>query len=210
MRAPGPESLSLGSLGVARVPCEPNQKQPTMKPTILTLAISILAFATAFSADEPAKKEPDPFDVTALQKRMDEVGVPTPTTVQQLEAKATALAKDSKWQEAADAYSALAKNANWLANLIHAGIEPFYNASYDDRKSYSIKDSDLKLEKQSNEYKNMRNQATVAQAECYIRLNDIKRAMPILVRSLELINVKDAELWARARKDLYSIIQVTE
>lgn len=181
-----------------------------MKLTALSITLSILSFNNALSADEAAKKEPDPFDVTTLQKRMDDIGIPTPTTVQQLEAKATALAKESKWQEAAEAYDALAKNANWLANLIRAGIEPYYNASYDERKSYNIKDSDVKREEQSNDYKNKRNQAMVAQAECFIRLNDTKRAMPILIRALELINIKDSELWARARKDLYSIIQIAE
>ena len=120
-----------------------------MKLTTLTTSFFILAFAAAFFAEEPAKKEPDPFDITALQKRMEEVGIPTPATVQQLEAKATGLATESKWQEAADAYGALAKNANWLANLIHAGIEPFYNASYDDRKYYYAKDADIKRETRS-------------------------------------------------------------
>jgi hypothetical protein len=181
-----------------------------MKLTTLRPFLFSLTLTSALCAQEPTKKEPDPFDITAIQKRIEEVGVPTPAIVQKLEAKATALAKDSKWQDAADAYGALAKNANSLANLVHTGIEPFYNASYDDRKSYRIKDSDLKLESQSNDYKTKRNEAMVAQAECYIRLNDTKRAMPLLIRALELINVKDAVLWARARKDLYSIVQIIE
>ena len=50
----------------------------------------------------------------------------------------------------------------------------------------------------------------VAEATCYMHLNDTKRALPLFVRALEVIDVDEAELWARARKDLYSIIQITE
>lgn len=66
------------------------------------------------------------------------------------------------------------------------------------------------MKNRSPNYKDRRNQAMVAQAECYIHLNDTKQAVPLLIRALELINVKDTALWARARKDLYSIIQISE
>jgi len=181
-----------------------------MKPTLLTATALILTLTAAFAVDEAAKKEQEPFDITVIQKRIEEAGIPTPAVVQQLEAKANALAKEGKWQEAADTYDMLAKSADWLANLIYAGIEPFYEASYDDRKNYPIKDSDLKLENQSNYYKTKRNEAMIYQAECYVRLNDTKRAIPLLVRGLELIHLTEMELWARARKDLYLLIQVTE
>jgi tetratricopeptide (TPR) repeat protein len=178
-----------------------------MKLTILTSLLFSLTLTSALCAGEPTTKEPDPFDITAIQKRIEEVGVPTPAIVQQLEAKATALAKDSKWQDAADAYDALAKNANSLANFVHTGIAPVYKASSGNR--YNLKEA-VKLENQSNDYKTKRNAAMVAQAECYIRLNDTKRAMSLLIRALELINVNEAELWARARKDLYRIVQITD
>ena len=179
-----------------------------MKTTILTSTLLTLIALQSIAADKPANKETDPFDVTTLQKRIEETGVPTPQLVQQLEVKATALAKDAKWQEAAEAYAAFARSANWLANLIEAGLQPFYNASSDERNRYNIPDSDIKFEKLGNDYKKKRNEAMVIQAECLIRMGDTKRAVPILIRSLELINIMDTELWTRARKDLYSIIQV--
>src|ERR1044071_2796482 len=176
--------------------------------SLVFLALSVARCLCA--AEEPAKKESDPFDLTAIQKRVEESGVPTPQAVQQLQEKPVALAHDSKWQEAAAAYEAYARASNWLANLIQAGMDPFYHASYDDPQNYSIKQRDIQLENLSNSYKDKRNEATVLQAECYISLNDTQKAVPLLVRALELINLKDTKLWLRARKDLYSLIHVQD
>jgi hypothetical protein len=181
--------------------------------------ISIIAvFGSGFlAAEEPAKKDTittDALDISAIQKRVEEAGIPTPQSVQQLEEKAAALARDSKWQDAASAYQGAralyARTSNWLANLISAGLDPFYHASYDDQKNYSISQREIQLENLSNSYRKKRDQATVWEAECYVRMNDTRRAVPLLVKALELINIKDTELWSRARKDLYSIIQVQE
>jgi hypothetical protein len=174
------------------------------------LLITLLTCRSLVGADEPAKKEGDPFDLTAIQKQVEESGVPTPQIVQQLQEKAAALAHDSKWQEAAIAYEAYARASNWLANLISAGLDPFYHASYDDRKNYSVTKGNIELESLSNSYREKRDEATVSQAECYMRLNDPRKAVPLLVRALETMNIKETELWSRARKDLYSLIQVPD
>lgn len=174
------------------------------------LIIMLLTCYSLFAAEEPTKKEGDPFDLTAIQKRVEESGVPTPQIVRQLQEKAAALAHDAKWQEAATAYEAYARASNWLANLIAAGLDPFYHASYDDRKNYSIKKGEIQLESLCNSYKGKRDEATVSQAECYMRMNDTRKAVPLLVRALEIIDIKDTQLWARTRKDLYSLIQVQD
>ena len=183
-------------------------RTPIMKRYFLL--ITLLTYRSLLAADEPAKKEGDPFDLTAIQKRVEESGVPTPQTVQQLEEKAAVLAHNSKWQEAANAYETYARASNWLANLISAGLDPFYHASYDDRKNYSIAKGDIQLESLSNSYRKKRDEANVSQAECYMRLNDTRKAVPLLVRALEIMSIKETELWSRARKDLYSLIQVQD
>ena len=177
--------------------------------------ISVIAVIGSglLAGEEPAKKDTastDALDISALQKRVEEAGVPTPQSVQQMQEKAAGLVRDSKWQDAASAYEVYARSANWLANLIGAGLQPFYNAPYDDRKSYSITKGDIQLENLANTYRAKRDEATVSQAECYMRMNDTRRAVPLLVKALELISIKDAQLWLRARKDLYSLIQVQE
>jgi len=182
-----------------------------MKPHHLIGIISLMGGLV--TAEEPAKRETtatDALDISAIQKRVEEAGIPTPQSVQQLQEKADTLTHDGKWQDAASAYEAYARAANWLANLIGAGLDPFYHASYDDRKNYSVRKGDIELENLSKSYREKRDEATVSQAECFVRMNDSRHAVPLLVKALELINIKDAQLWSRARKDLYSITQVQE
>ena len=52
----------------------------TMKLTTLRSFLFSLTLTSVLCAEEPTKKEPDPFDITAIQKRVEEVGVPTPVS----------------------------------------------------------------------------------------------------------------------------------
>ena len=94
----------------------------------LMLALPIAAFAeSADSADSE-------FDLSADQEKIAELGVPTVSAVAELKSNADTLWKNGDYEAAARAYAEYAKQANWLANIISGGLEPFYSASYDDRK----------------------------------------------------------------------------
>jgi len=153
-------------------------------------------------------KPSDPFDLTATETKMKELGIPTVSLVDEFEQNAKDLFTAGKWREAATALHEYAKQANWLANLISAGLEPYYNASYDDRKflSYSQLNSLGSFEEKANEYKRKRNRAMVMQVECMVKLGDKEKAVALLVKALDLINVKNDLWWTRARKQFYSLI----
>ena len=152
----------------------------------------------------------DPFDVSSISKKIDELGVPTVENVQALKDTAYSLFSSGQWEEAAEALNLFSKNANWIANLITSGLEPYYNASYDKQKDmdYSVLKSLVPIENLANTYKKNRNEAMVMEAECYIKLNKKAEAVGILNNALDVINLDHDILWERARKDLYDILGV--
>lgn len=78
----------------------------------------------------------DEFDISADTAKVSELGIPTTSPVAELKKKADELWNAGDYQEAAEAYSIYAKNANWLANLIQAGCEPFYDGTKDKRSDF--------------------------------------------------------------------------
>lgn len=171
---------------------------------------AIILLGVVIVAHGAETKKPDPLDITAAQRQIEELGVPTPTIVADLQQKAKGLEAQQKWQEAEQAYALLAKTSNWLANLIGSGLQPFYSASYDDRGAILSRERQLvRVEKQSNNYRAIRDEASVCRAECLLKLGDTKTAVAVLTTTLDVLSADDAALWARARKDLYGAIQFT-
>ncbi|MBT6052089.1 MAG: hypothetical protein HOG49_35240 [Candidatus Scalindua sp.] len=152
----------------------------------------------------------DPFNMSKLQEQIDEIGVPTVTAVTALHTQALALYQGGNWEEAAEALQLYAKNANWLANLISDGLEPYYGASYDVRKAYPYKKIKplIKYENLANDYRKLRNEARVMEAECYAKLGEKSKAVALFSKSLDLIDIKNEVYWRRAQKGLYLIIGV--
>jgi tetratricopeptide (TPR) repeat protein len=163
-------------------------------------------------AQTPDAKEADPFDLSKILASIEELGVPTVTTVSQIENNAKTLFEQEKWLEAAEAFGQAARHENWLANLISAGLEPYYGSSYDDKKTYDYSKlkSLIPLEKMSNEYKSRRNQSMILQAECYEQLGNKTKAVALYVKALDLMNVDEQIWWDKARVHLYSIIEVNQ
>lgn len=118
--------------------------------------------------------------------------------------------------EAGDCQAALplleswARNANWLANLIRQGLEPYYSAGYDERND--LPSSRIRplvpFEALSNGYLAQRNEAMVSRADCLVKLGDPVEAIAVYSRALDLISIQEWELWQRATNGLYSIIGV--
>ena len=150
----------------------------------------------------------DPFDLSSIMEKIDEIGVPTVESVANLETIANELYNANKWEDAAEALNNFSKNANWLANLIKSGLDPYYGASYDDRKEYPYKKIKPLIEYESltNEYIRKRNQAIIMEAECYEKLGDNKKAVALYRKGLELVNINNEVWWEKARLGLYNLI----
>lgn len=148
-------------------------------------------------------------DMTKIQSEIDEYGVPTVGSVDQMLINADRLYDNRNWQEAADAYALFAKNANWLANLLSSGLEPYYSASYDDKKNinYSIISPLVQYETKANYYKSQRNKAILRQGVCFYNMNDHKTSLTFILKALDLIGIKDTDQWKEAREILYSIVK---
>lgn len=173
-----------------------------------------MLFSFSFSVlyAQEKKEVSDPFDISIIKKKIDELGVPTVENVKKLKDNAYSLFNSGQWQKAASALNEYSRNANWIANLIASGLEPYYGASYDDKKKvdYNILEPLIPLEKMANEFKQQRNEAMVMEAECYLKLGDNPKAVVILNNTLDAINVTDDKLWIRARTDLFNLLGIKE
>ena len=172
-----------------------------------SLIIVIAILGTAEAAETPTS---DPFDLSSISRQAEELGVPTKSEVDSLESRAGVLFESGDCQAALPALEDLAKKSNFLANLVFAGIQPYYGASYDYRKNYSgsSKQSLVEYERLANQYKNKRNRATVMQGECFAKLGDIVMAAIYLSKALDFIDIHDGYWWKRARKQLYGLLEV--
>lgn len=169
-----------------------------------TLYLIIIVFGTFF-----VNAQVSDIDMTKIQAEIDEYGMPTISSVDEMLVNADKLYDTQNWQDAADAYSLFAKNANWLANLISNGLEPYYSATYDEKKSVSnsVITPLTKYESLSNYYKVQRNKAILRQGICFFNLNDNKASLPYILKALDLIGVEDLDQWKEARDILYAIIK---
>lgn len=153
----------------------------------------------------------DEFDVSADTSKVEELGIPTPSSVNTLRADADNLWRTEDYEKAAPAYALYAKNANWLANLISAGLDPFYDGTKDEKSTlYRDKEAFYKKlvsgEKKSNSYKTERNRAMAYEALCYYKLGDYTTAVPLLTKALDLIEIDQVEYWELCMDALYDII----
>lgn len=154
----------------------------------------------------------DAFDTSADAKQVEELGVPTLSSVAASKKKADDLWSQKNYKKAAVAYAEYAKEVNWLANLVSAGLDPYYNASSSDRKEYYPNDTTMrtsalvKYELEANVYKTERNRAIMQEGLCYYYLNDYERALPLLLKALDLFSLDEVSNWKTTMTALYDII----
>lgn len=86
-----------------------------------------MLFSFSFSVlyAQEKKEVSDPFDISIIKKKIDELGVPTVENVKKLKDNAYSLFNSGQWQKAASALNEYSRNANWIANLIASGLEPY-------------------------------------------------------------------------------------
>ena len=179
------------------------------KGTILALVLIVVGTEFAFS-QEPGN-EGDPFDVSELASKLEELGFVTQPEVDLLEQQAKQLFSAGDCVAAIPVLEEYMRKSNWLANLIAATLDPYYNADYDDRKAYPYAKLQplVSLEKLSNAYKIKRNIAYAMQGECFVNIGNHKRAVAVLVKALDLINIDNEVWWKRTRNNLLRLIEVS-
>jgi len=177
-------------------------------PFGLLICLGLVAAPLCGQAGQaPTKPASNPFDLTDAKEQIGTLGVPTVADVDAAEKAASELVASGDCQKAVPALELFAKRANTLANLIAGGLQPFYGASYDDRKSARVGGL-VKYEGLANGYKAKRDRAMIMQAECLIKLGQREQGAAMLVKALHLLSVSEDEWWTRARLDLYKLMAV--
>ncbi|PKP51942.1 MAG: hypothetical protein CVT92_11170 [Bacteroidetes bacterium HGW-Bacteroidetes-1] len=177
----------------------------------LFLAILIFCSFNLIAQTTETKKEStiDPLDVSIQKEQIEKYGVPTVSAVEAMKTKADALYDSKSWEQAASAYEIYAQHVNWLANLLSQCVEPYYSASYDDRKatSYAKLKPFIPFESKANECKTNRNQSYVKMGLCYKNMGDIKNAVTYLHKGLDLLDVGDIFYWTMAKDAMAELLE---
>lgn len=176
-----------------------------MKKLILPLILTV-----SLSAVAQDKEASDPFNLQESSSKVNELGVITKSDVDQLEDDVKELFSAGKCDKAAPKLEEFARKANWLANIIASTLDPYYGASYDDRKEYPYSKLQplIPLESLANDYKKKRNIAIAMRGECLLKQGDLETAVPVLMKALDLIELDNEAWWKRTRENLLKAIQV--
>lgn len=175
----------------------------------LLMAMALMA-VLCISSCARAETQDAPFDLSEYQSRIDELGIPTMASVKEIADQAQAAFANGQHEEAIPLLREWAKKANWLANLISGGLQPFYKGSYDDRKSFPLKRLSAlsAYERMSNDLKAQRDHAMIMEAECCVALARSNEAVSLYMKALDLLDIDDWDWWLRATNGLYSVIGV--
>jgi hypothetical protein len=152
----------------------------------------------------------DPFDLSAREEQTEGLGVTTISQVSQLEERARELYGAENCDEAVDVLDELSRRSNVLANFIRRGLEPFYDASRDEREGFGSVRQLIPFETLANSYTRKRNIAMVMRAECFVKIGDDEKAAGLFYQALNLIDIDNSEWWDRARSGLYTLIEVPQ
>ena len=90
-------------------------------------------------------------------------------------------------------------------------LEPFYDANRDEREeTFDLlrKWDAARFESQSNKLKTLRNESLVKRAECLFDEGEYDLSISAIYKVLDLINVKETELWKRSIDVMLSIIEL--
>jgi len=148
--------------------------------------------------------------IRSTTEQVERLGVPSPQEVDSLRERAYSLYEADSCSTAVPALQTHAEKANWLANVISQGLQPFYDASYDDQENVSAGRIRIlgNFEDSANELKRERNESYVMVAECEREMGNQNVAMVYYMSALDLIDVENQSLWDRARTGLYETVGV--
>ena len=172
---------------------------------VFVCLLVILLGAPGYAETE---SEMDILDVTQYRTLVDEFGMPTTESVKEIAEAAQSTFDAGDYEAAIPLLEEWAQSANWLANMIMAGLKPFYRASYSEQKEfpYTRLSALVEHETTANNLKRDRNHAMVMIAECYVQAGRLDEAVSMYMKALNLLDVNDWEWWTRAANGLFELI----
>lgn len=182
------------------------RKKKKMRKFLIVLMLLLMTFACGAAEDE--------MDISEQQKKVQELGIPTTASVEELKNLADNLYASGEYEGAAQVYNKYSQQANWLANIISTCLEPYYGASYDDRKDWRITNKKMTVsllapfEEKANGYKYERNRAVLYEGMCYYKMNDYSRALPMLLKALDILDHSQEDDWKLAMGTVCSMVGV--
>ncbi len=173
-----------------------------------TLLLVSIAAVCAFAVAQATVLETDDV-LDELRERFAE-GYPTVAAVDELKAEALARFDAGDCENALPALESWAEQSNFLANLLRAGIRPFYRASSSDQRELSsaLISQLVPIESAANARLSDRNLAWVMIAECHVQRGDNALALVFFNQALERLSVlgPERDAWERARTGMFRII----
>lgn len=148
-------------------------------------------------------------DTEEYDTQVDEYGIPTLSGVASLKTQADRFYANNDWGNALEVYKQHAKESNFLANIISQGMEPYYSASYDEKNNFVFTSTLVPYARKSNNIKKDRNISFLRMGICYYNLGDSNKALSMLMKALDLIDIDSTDSWNEARTYLYKIIGYT-
>lgn len=150
--------------------------------------------------------EPDPMDLSRQEERIGSE-LPTVEQVKGLKAMAEQSFQEGDCDKALPFIREWTEQSNRLANLVRAGLKPFYDASSDDRRSVNV-DPLLPMERLVGDLLLDRNTGWVMEAECLIKDGEVTAGAARLMHALDYIGAtgRERNLWARARENLWQLV----
>ena len=128
--------------------------------------------------------------------------------------EAFALYEEGNYRDAAVALNNAATDANRFANILSKMNRPYYSArssNRDDLGITTIRALGLaEIEGLSNSYKEIRNEARLLEGLCYYHLGNYVKSLPLLLNTLDLIEITQVSLWREANIAILDMIGVTE
>lgn len=178
-----------------------------MKKALLII-ILISSFCNTHAQGNTTTTPENPLDMSLQLKNIENYGVPTIASVDAMKIEAETLYNNQQYKEAIVAFRLFIENANWLANILSQCVEPYYSASYDDRKniSYTTLKEYIPYENKANELKEQRNVAYVRIGLCYKNMGNNSQAVTYLHKGLDLLAIDQRVEWNEAASALAEIV----
>lgn len=176
-----------------------------MKKTSLILFVLLNMCEMLQAQQQSPMHSQSGFDITA---HIETHGIPSLVKVNQLEKNAEMHFKSKRYAQALQSYSEFVLHANALSLVLTKGMQPYYNASPEDRRGYPyarLKNL-LPMEMEAAALQRRRGRGYVMMGHCQRELGRASEAATAYMMGLELIPLADEKLWAEAREGLLSIL----
>jgi hypothetical protein len=179
---------------------------------VIALAGALVAPLTTVTYAQEDTTSPE--DLGKYQALVDSGVFPTAGNVERARLAALSAFDSGQCERALPLIDEWTRMANWHANLITAGLEPFYGALSSERNDWfgrqtaERRSSLVELERSANRYRSQRNLGMVMRAECLAAVDLPLESLATFARALDLIGIDETELWMRAQTGLYELIEL--